>query len=138
MVLTRDSRAMRISKRVVDAAKPTDRAAFLWDRTLPGFGLLTLPTGTKSVVFQYRTPQGRTRRATIGKVGTLAPDAARQIAEAMARKVKDGGDPLDDKRAARNALTVAALLDLYTASARYADKASSTQETGRGQIERHL
>ncbi len=129
---------MRISKRVVDAATPGNKPVFAWDRTLPGFGLLTLPTGTKSFVFQYRTPQGRTRRATIGKVGTLTPTDARDLAERMARKVKDGGDPLEDKRAARDALTVEALLDLYMASARYAEKAGSTQRTGRGQIERHL
>jgi integrase len=129
---------MRISKRVVDAAAPGEKPTFAWDTTLPGFGLLTLPTGTKSFVFQYRTAQGRTRRATIGKVGTLTPDDARDLAEDMARKVKAGGDPLEDKRAARNALTVAALLDLYTASAKYAEKSEHTQKTGRGQIERHL
>jgi integrase len=129
---------MRISKRVVDAAKPQAKPTFVWDHTLPGFALLTLPTGTKSFVYQYRTPQGRTRRATIGKVGTLAPDAARMLAEDMAKKVKNGGDPLDDKRSARDALTVAALLDLYTDSAKYAEKAATTQKTGRGQIERHL
>jgi integrase len=129
---------MRISKRVVDAAKPGNKPVFVWDGTLPGFGLLTLPTGTKSFVFQYRTPQGRTRRATVGKVGTLAPDQARDLAERMARRVKEGGDPLDDKRDSRNALTVSALLDLYTASAKYAEKAETTQKTGKGQIERHL
>ena len=129
---------MRISKRVVDAAKPGAKPIFMWDSYLPGFALLTLPTGTKSFAYQYRTPQGRTRRATIGKVGTLTPDAARKMAEDMAKRVKAGGDPLADKRAARDALTVAALLDLYTASPKYAEKASTTQKTGRGQIERHL
>ena len=72
---------MRISKRVVDAAKPGPKPVFIWDSDLRGFGLLTLPTGTKSFVYQYRTPQGRTRRATIAKVGTIAPDEAREIAQ---------------------------------------------------------
>jgi integrase len=129
---------MRITKRVVDAAKPGDRPTFIWDSALPGFGLLTLPTGTRSFVFQYRTRQGRTRRATIAKVGTLAPDEARKIAEKHTRQVKAGGDPLEDKRGARNALTVIALLDRYLNSARYAEKSDQTQKTGRGQIERHL
>jgi integrase len=129
---------MRISKRTVDAAKSAEKPSFVWDGALSGFGLLTLPSGSKSFVFQYRNAQGRTRRATIGKAGTLAPDAARNLAERMARKVKEGGDPLDDRRAAREALTVAALLDLYVGSARYAEKATTTQKTGKGQIERHL
>ena len=33
---------------------------------------------------------------------------------------------------------MAALLDLYTASATYAEKKKTTQKTGIGQIERHL
>jgi integrase len=128
----------RISKRIVDAAKPGSKPAFTWDATLPGFGLLTLPSGAKSYIFQYRTAQGRSRRATVAKVGTVTPEQARTLAEDMARTVKLGGDPLADKLAARNALTVAALLDLYIASAHYATKAPSTQATGKGQIERHL
>ena len=56
----------------------------------------------------------------------------------MAHTVRTGGDPLQDKLDARNALTVGRVLDLYMASAHYATKAASTQATGRGQIERHL
>jgi len=128
----------RISKRVVDAARPGRKPAFLWDDRLPGFGLLTLPTGAQSFVFQYRTAEGRSRRATVGKVGTLTPDQARTLAERMARVVKDGGDPLQDRQDARNALTVAGLLDRYLESAHYATKAAKVQQTGRGEIERHL
>jgi integrase len=128
----------RISKRLVDAAQPSAKPFFVWDDRLSGFGLLVLPTGAKSFVFQYRTPEGRTRRATIGKAGALMPDQARKLAEGMARKVKDGGDPLQDKADARNALTVNALLDFYTASPRYAKKAKRTQATHKGQIDRHL
>jgi integrase len=128
----------RISKRVVDAALPGKKPAFIWDSTLPGFGLLTLPTGTKSFVFQYRTVEGRARRATIGKVGALTPDQARTIAEGMSRTVKGGGDPLADKAAVRTAPTVAGLLDRYIASARFAQKTATTQRIGIGQIERHL
>jgi integrase len=114
------------------------KPVFTWDDRLPGFGLLVLPSGAKSFVFQYRSPEGRSRRATIAKVGALTPEQARTLADGMSRKVKDGGDPLEDKRAAREALTVAALLDRYTASPRYAQKTQSTQKTGIGQIERHL
>ncbi len=127
----------RISKRVVDAARAGTKPVFIWDSTLPGFGLSTLPTGSKSFVFQYRV-QGRSRRATIGKVGTLTPEQARRIAGDMAHRVKGGGDPLADKAASRDAMTVAGLLTRYTASARYAQKAAHTQKTGIGQIERHL
>jgi site-specific recombinase XerD len=126
-----------ISKRIVDAARPGRKPIFTWDSRLAGFALLTLPSGQRSYVFQYRV-QGRSRRATIGKVGTLTPEQARRIAETMSQRVKGGGDPLADKAASRDALTVAGLLDRYTASARYAQKAAQTQKTGIGQIEWHL
>jgi integrase len=128
---------MRISKRTVDAARPGKRPVFIWDSTLPGFGLLVLPSGARSFIFQYRAA-GRSRRATIAKVGTLTPDQARALAQEMARTVRLGGDPLEDRRADREALLVSDVLDRYLASARFAAKAQRTQATGRAEVERHL
>jgi integrase len=128
----------RISKRIVDAARAGTKPAFVWDSTLPGFGLLILPTGKKSFVFQYRTAEGRTRRATVAKVGSVTPDQARALADGMSRLVKSGGDPLEDKAKARAAVTVGQLLDDYLASGRFAEKAPSTRLTDTGRIERHL
>jgi integrase len=139
MVLTRGAEVMgRISKRTVDAAQPGAKPVFTWDDTLPGFALLTLPTGNKSFVFQYRNAEGRTRRATIGKVGSLTPDQARDLADQMSRKVKGGADPLEDKRSAREAITVGQLLDAYLKSEKFAEKAETTRGTDTGRIERHL
>jgi integrase len=56
----------------------------------------------------------------------------------MRRTVRLGGDPLEDRRAERDALLVSDVLDRYLASARFAAKAERTQATGRGEIERHL
>ena len=68
----------KISKRAVDAASPDPaRRYFLWDTELKGFGLLVLPSGVKSYVLQYRTQDGRSRRATLGKHGSITPDEAR-------------------------------------------------------------
>ena len=128
----------RISKRIVDAANAAAKPTFIWDRTLPGFGLRVLPTGAKAFVFQYRTAEGRSRRATIGKVGALTPEQARALADDMSRIVKSGGDPLEDRRKAREAITVGQLLDAYLASGRFAEKAPSTRLTDTGRIERHL
>ncbi len=128
----------RISKRIVDGAKPGRKRFFVWDDRLPGFGLLVLPTGLRSYVYQYRTTEGRSRRATIGKHGALTAEQARTLAEGMARKVNDGGDPLKDKDDARNALTVGGLIDRYLASAAFASKAVITQRNGRGELERHV
>jgi integrase len=128
----------RITKQLVDSTKPGRDRAFLWDDRLPGFGLLVLPSGSRSFLFQYRTREGRSRRITIAKVGTMAPEQARVIAQGFAHMVRTGGDPLADKQAARDALTVGELLDAYVASPHYATKAPSTRATGKGQIAAHL
>ena len=130
----------RLSKRIVDAARPSsdDERHILWDELLPGFGLLVLPTGVKSFIYNYRNSRGTKRRATIGKVGTLTPDEAREIADDMATLVKNGGDPLAAKAAAREALTVGDVLDRYLESEKFAEKANSTQLNDRSRIKRHL
>ena len=128
----------KISKRTVDAAAPSPKRAFIWDATLPGFGLLVLPTSAKSYIFQYRNSEGRSRRATIAKVGALTPEQARSAAEAMSAQVKAGGDPLDARSAARNALTAGQLFDAYLASQAFKAKAESTRRTDEGRIKRHL
>lgn len=128
----------RISKRTVDATHPTGAQFFVWDDVLKGFGLRVTPAGVKSFVYQYRTAEGRTRRATVAKVGTVTPDKARELAEDMAATVKKGGDPLGDKSAARESLTVGQLMDAYLESAAFAAKAESTQGIDKGRIERHL
>ncbi|MBI0475617.1 DUF4102 domain-containing protein [Sphingomonas sp. MA1305] len=50
----------KITKRVVDALKPSDKAdVFAWDSELKGFGVRVKPSGTKSFLIQYRNPEGR-------------------------------------------------------------------------------
>lgn len=129
---------VKISKTSVDATKPSEEFFFLWDERLKGFGLKVSPTGVKSYVFQYRTPEGRTRRAHIGKHGTWTPDQARGKAQEWQRMVADGGDPLDAKRQAREALTVNQVLEAYLESTKFADKAATTKAIDKGRIERHL
>ena len=128
----------KITKRVVDAATAKAKPYFVWDGELKGFGLCVLPTGVKCYVFQYRTPEGRPRRITIGKHGDWTPDQARRKAEDYRQLVRAGGDPAAQKRALLEAATVGDLLDAYLASESFKDKAASTQAIDRGRIERHL
>jgi len=129
----------KIGKTEVGAAKPADKDFFVWDSEIKGFGLKVSPTGVKSFAFQYRTPEGRTRRATIGKYSeTLTADQARRRAKEMRRTVEDGGDPLGEKQRKRASITVNKLLDLYLASARFEEKAATTRSIDTGRINRHL
>jgi hypothetical protein len=60
------------------------------------------------------------------------------LRDVAARRRRNGGDPLKDKRTLRQAKTVNDLLDEYLASPDFSEKAPSTQAIDRGRIERHL
>jgi integrase len=130
---------MKITKRLVDDTGPGERDLFVWDSQIAGFGLKVTPAGAKSYVFQYRTAEGRSRRATIGRHSeTLTADLARARAKAMRRMVEDGKDPLGERQAARGALTVADVLADYLESEKFKSKAESTRKIDQGRIKRHL
>jgi integrase len=128
----------KITKRIVDAATVNAKRYIVWDAEIMGFGLLVLPTGVKSYIFNYRTPEGVDRRLTIGKHGEWTPDQARKKAEEHRRAVRNGGDPLGGKQALREALTVSDVLDVYLGAEDFANKTKITQSIDRGRIERHL
>lgn len=130
---------LKLTKKTVDAEQPGDDQRFVWDSELKGFGLKVFPTGAKSFVFQYRTPEGKTSRLTIGKYSdTLTADQARKLAKDKAFEVHAGRDPQGEKKARRDALTVDELLDLYVKSEKFIKNAASTQAIDKGRIDRHL
>ena len=128
----------KITKRLVDAIKPTGQTQIIWDDSLTGFGLKVFRSGVVSYVLRYRTPEGRQRMAAIGKHGPLTPEQARTKAKDMLHTISTGADPLAERKAAREALTVAQLAALYLASSRFAEKAPSTQAIDRGRMARHI
>jgi len=128
----------RITKSLIASARPKPERFYVWDEKPWGFGLAVFPSGRKSFVFQYRTAEGRSRRATIGKVESLTPDQARERAQEMSETVRKGGDPLEEKKAALAELSVGELFDAYLASEAFKEKAQSTRETDKGRIENHL
>ena len=129
----------KISKKMVDAAQPGTVRLYIWDDKVSGFGLVVQPSGVKSYCFQYRTPEGRTRRITIGRHGDpYTPDTARAKAKEHTDAVEAGADPLQEKKVRLNALTVTDMLDGYLKSPTFAAKADSTRAIDKGRIERHL
>jgi len=119
----------------------------IWDSSLTGFGARRQSSTAVSYVLFYRTSEGRQRWYTIGRHGApWTPDTAREEAKRLLGDVARRHDPADDKRAKRNAKTVAELCDLYLRDAesgrlltrRHTPKKASTLTTDRGRIERHI
>jgi integrase len=118
----------RISKRTVDALRPTSKDAYLWDDELPGFGLKVTPAGRKVYLVQYRLGgrKGRTRRVTIGQHGELTPTSARMEAKRLLGQVAIGRDPAGDRDKAKADKSVSAVLEQFMAEHVKAKRKTST------------
>jgi len=132
----------KLTKKVVDAAAADPaRKIMVWDAELKGFGLRVTPAGIKSYVVGYRTAEGRQREFTIGKHGSpWTCDQAREKAREVLRSVADGIDPLAEKSAARSAMTVSELADLYLSDgpAEKPNKKARSWETDRALLKAHI
>ena len=118
-----------------------------WDAAVPGFGARRQKGAAVSYFVFYRTRDGRQRWFTIGRHGApWTPDTARAEARRVLGEVAAGRDPAANKRAAREALTVAELCDQYLAEMRAGrlltrrgePKRPATVNEDAGRIERHI
>jgi integrase len=135
----------KLTKEKVDGIFPDPGGAdvFRWDEgdgAIKGFGVRMKPSGAASFVVQYRTPEGRTRRLALGRVGVLTADQARKLAAARLSEVAHGRDPSAERRAAREALTVAEVAELYLCEGPAAkpNKKASSWAADVSNIERHV
>jgi integrase len=132
---------VKLTKRTIDAAAvPATGEAWLWDTELKGFFLRIRPSGRKVYAVRYRLgPIQNTY--TIGVHGSpWTPDEARDAAHAALASVRDGHDPAAGKKEARNALTVAALIDAYLTDgpATKPGKRQSTWDNDGSNLNRHI
>jgi len=104
----------KLTKRRIDAMPVTMKGdSYLWDSEVVGFGVRARPSGVKSYILQYRTLQGRSRRMTIGRHGSITAEQARKGARRLLGEVAAGSDPLEERRLFRAAPTVAELAERY-------------------------
>ena len=87
-----------------------------YDDEVPGFGCRVTAAGARSFILNYLVRGGgRERRFTIGRFPDWSATAARAKARELRRGIDDGGDPLADLEAEREAPTVAELCDRFEA-----------------------
>ena len=135
----------KLTKRTVDNAEIGEADHIIWDEDLPGFGLRVFASGKRSYLVQYRAA-GRSRRYTIGLHGVWTPEAARREAKVLLGQVARGGNPAEDRKLDREAITVKELCTRYLADLeqglilgkRGRPKKVTTIVTDTGRIQRHL
>jgi integrase len=102
----------KLTKAIIAAAEPRTKEYFVWDTELRSFGVRVQPTGRKTFVYQYRFNR-RPRRLMVGPADVLPLTLARDLAREAAVKVSRGIDPAEERKAARNAITVNELAERF-------------------------
>jgi integrase len=128
----------KLTKRFIDGLEPVEKDSVFWDGELPGLGLRVWPSGKRVFIVQYRNPQGRTRKLTLGRYGVLTPEEARRLAQQRLAEVAKGGDPAHRRDAARQAPTVAEFAERYLAQHAEAKKKPRSAAQDRRLLERFI
>lgn len=107
-------RTAKLTKRIIDALKPGAGRETVWDTELRGFGVRVEPTGTLTYVVRYR-PRGSTKQKqlNLGRHGVLTVEEARTAARKALGAVAHGEDPMEERSASRDALTLQELADRF-------------------------
>jgi len=129
---------VKLTKRLLDSAKAEGSDLVFWDTEQVGLGVRVKPTGVKSFCVQYRNAQGRSRRVTLGKYGRMTLDQARKAAREKLSAVDRGGDPAEERSAARGAPTVAQLASRYMAEHSEVKKKSESIRKDRFLVDHYI
>lgn len=116
----------KISEQTIRRMKPPQAGNRIeWDSQLPGFGVRITAEAVISFVLNYRFAN-RQHRYTIGRWPELTATAARDEALNLKQLIRQGVDPLEEKRALGNEPTFADLIDDYLKSGEFLKKREST------------
>jgi integrase len=112
--------AEKLDDKLVKALEPPASGyTIVWDTEVKGLGVRVTTAGAKSFVLEYRVKAGpkagTQRRHTIGDAGDWSTVAARNEAKRLKRLIDEGQDPVGERKAARQAPTVADLCARYLA-----------------------
>lgn len=94
---------MKLTKRACETATYEGGGSqhVLWDDACPGFGLRLYPSGAKAFVIKFRS-HGRQRLMTLGALAELSVDEARARAQQARLSIREGTDPLLERRKAKH------------------------------------
>ena len=104
---------VKLTKTLIEDAKPRGKRYSLWDSVVPGFVCRISTKGKKTYAVTYRTVDGTQRWPVVGTHGAITLEQAREIASNMLAEARAGGDPSQSRMDARRAPTVADVCDRY-------------------------
>jgi integrase len=117
---------------------PAGGHTITWDIDVAGFGIRITAGGARSFIFNYRVRgSGQQRRVTIGAAGNWSTGSARSEARRLRRLIDSGADPRGDQEEARDAPTVAELIDRFELE-HLPRKRPATIKDYRGMLEKHV
>jgi integrase len=102
----------KLTKRSVEAYRPTKTDYFVWDDEIKGFGVRILASGNRTYQAQYRKG-GRTRRISLGRHGNITTEQARLKAREVMGLVARGQNPAEEVAQHRRAPSVGALCERF-------------------------
>jgi len=79
---------IKLTKTVVETAKPQAQAVELRDTVVLGFLCKITPAGRRVFMLQYRTNAGERRKPALGQFGELTVEQARLMAQAWLAEVR--------------------------------------------------
>ncbi|MGF1614871.1 MAG: tyrosine-type recombinase/integrase [Gammaproteobacteria bacterium] len=83
----------KITKTLLTNIKPQDRAFYIYDQALPGFGLEVKPSGRRSFIVNVRQRGEHTRRLVLREYPIIGLDEARDKALGYIKLLREGRDP---------------------------------------------
>lgn len=126
-----EARRGKLTKRFVDSveipAANQKYGVLYWDTELSGFALRVFPSGRKVYLVDYFDKRNRQHRIKLGPHGVLTPDRARELAKDILSGVRLGKDPVEERQAARGAITFHRLVEDYV-RLRCAEKKSGAED----------
>jgi len=130
--------SIKLTKSVVDTARPTARDYEIRDTIVPGFLCKVTPAGRKTFMLSYRTPTGERRKPALGTYGQLTVDQARKLAQDFLASIRGGADPSQERQVARTAPTVKDLSDRFMVEHSEARNKLSTVKGNRITLKVHV
>jgi integrase len=106
-----------------------------WDAEVSGFGVRITAAGIVSFVLDYRI-FGRQRRYTIGRYPELTATAARDEALTLKKRIREGHDPMEERKEFRSEPTLGDLAVEYMASEKAQKKRANSIRNDKRMLEK--